>query len=91
MDQSGCGRESGFHGSGKRLEKRGLGRNGRKRRKEGVRMGRGGGGGEPESQGNGVNRERGRMGWEWDSGPEAQGGKGQDGWHSDWASRRPEQ
>ena len=29
MDQSGCGGESGFHGSGKRLEKRGQERKGR--------------------------------------------------------------
>lgn len=48
------------------------------------------GGRETESQGNGVNRERQRMGREWDSRPEAQGGKGQGGWHSDWALRRPE-
>lgn len=86
MDQSGRGGESGFHGSSKRLEKRGQewkgrGESGRGRNRRS---------GEEDSAGqrdrNGVSGETGS--WGWGSGPKLraaaeQGGKGQDGRHGD--------
>lgn len=86
MDQSGCGGESGFHGSGKRLEKRGQEQKGRGESGRG-QHGRSGEGDAAGQRGrNGVSRETGS--WGWGSGPKfraaaEQGGKGQDGRHVD--------
>lgn len=86
MDQSGCGGESGFHGSSKRLEKRGQEWKGRGE----SGRGRNGRSGKEDSAGqrdrNGVSGETGS--WGWGSGPKLgaaaeQGGKGQDGRHGD--------
>lgn len=86
MDQSGCGGESGFHGSSKRLEKRGQEWKGRGE----SGRGRNGRSGEEDSAGqrdrNGVSGEMGS--WGWGSGPKLraaaeQGEKGQDGRHGD--------
>ena len=84
MDQSGCGGESGFHGSGKRLEKRGQERKGRGERGRGQRWRRGEGDATGQRGRNGVSRET--VSWGWGSGPKLraaaeQGGK--DGRHGD--------